>query len=72
MFSFGVAVAAFVLRFCSQEFKILGRSVHPVERSATMALQVVPERESERVLLWIPWVARSATDTVQIGRICCF
>lgn len=45
MFSFGVAVAAFVLRFCSQEFKILGRSVHPVERSATMALQVVPERE---------------------------
>lgn len=49
MCSFGVPVAAFVVRFCSQEFKILGRCVHPVERSATKALLVVLERESEQM-----------------------
>lgn len=45
MCSFGVLVAAFVTGFYSQEFKILGRSVHAVERSATVALLVVLKSE---------------------------
>lgn len=37
------------MSFCSQEFKILGKSVQPMERSATTALLIVPEQATLRV-----------------------